>query len=326
MHKQLEELFGNQVKKYKNKKVKMPLYLMDGRDFFDVVICDTEFVLVVFWNVGRFNVSSFKKQVVQYAKAFDKPVVYGFKTLTTFQRKALIENGLSFVSENGQVFIPFLGCAFSKCISNEIDKERSHFAPSTQLLFLLMLYGDDHMQINKNMAAEMLHLTPMSITRAVRQCKQIGLIEETKIGTESRISRKLSKSETFELAKEYLMNPIQKCVYVSQKELKSRLTVAGEYALSIRSELSYPLYEEYAAEKRFLTEENLSNYNPDLEIHTKLSKIQIWKYNPELFSEKHSADPVSLLCSFSDNQDERIHMCLRDIEKEIKGWQIKMRH
>ena len=31
-----------------------------------------------------------------------------------------------------------------------------------------------------------------------------------------------------------------------------------------------------------------------------------------------------LICSFGDNEDERIHQCLEDIEKEIDTWRIEM--
>lgn len=61
-----------------------------------------------------------------------------------------------------------------------------------------------------------------------------------------------------------------------------------------------------------------------MEINSELMKIQIWKYNPRLFSQNDKVDPISLICSFGDNEDERIHQCLEDIEKEIDTWRIEM--
>ena len=320
----LSDVFGSQLEKYEKINVKLPLYLTDNRLFFNVKLCGIEIIIVFDEQYGRFNVASLKKQLITYIKEFEKPVVYGFDSVTTFQRKSLIENGISFVSKNGQLFIPTIGAVFSKCISKQINSEVNHFAPTTQMLFLLLVYGEDGLEINKSTAADILGLAPMSVTRAAKQLVQLGIVAEQKDGTEVKISKTVSKEEMYEIAKPYLINPIQKIAYVLREDMPEGLLIAGEEALADRTELGYFNYTECTMSKDEFLQYEVSEFDPKLEINSELMKIQIWKYNPRLFSQNDKVDPISLICSFGDNEDERIHQCLEDIEKEIDTWRIEM--
>lgn len=320
----LSDVFGSQLEKYEKINVKLPLYLTDNRLFFNVKMCGIEIIIIFDEQGGRFNVASLKKQHITYIKEFEKPVVYGFNSVTTFQRKSLIENGISFVSKNGQLFIPAIGAAFSKCISKQINSEVNHFAPATQMLFLLLVYGEDGLEINKSTAADILGLAPMSVTRAAKQLVQLGIVAEQKDGTEVKISKTVSKEEMYEIAKPYLINPIQKIAYVLREDMPEGLLIAGEEALADRTELGYFNYTECTMSKNEFLQYEVSENDPKLEINSELTKIQIWKYNPRLFSQNDKVDPISLICSFGNNEDERIHHCLEDIEKEIDTWRIKM--
>jgi len=53
----------------------------------------------------------------------------------------------------------------------------------------------------------------------------------------------------------------------------------------------------------------------------KLIRVQIWRYDPSLFTSTNDVDPVSLISSFQNEDDERIHKCLKRIEGEITSWQ-----
>lgn len=280
-----------------------------------------EFVLTVITGEERFQLSQLRKQMVKYTEAFAKPVAYGFESITTFQRKSLIEHRLSFVSANGQIFLPFIGTFFGRCISNKISTDILRFSPATQMLFLLLLYASDNLMLNRSQAAQILKLTPMSVSRAVRQLNQTGVIEEIKSGVEVKIHRILSKAEAYETVKPYLLNPVQKTVYVLAEDVPADLPVAGEQALSDRSELGYPSFEEYALSKESVLTYGFRECDPQLNPDMELVKVQIWKYDPTIFMTDNAVDPVSLICSFEDEKDERIHKCLDDISKKIKEWQ-----
>jgi len=92
--------------------------------------------------------------------------------------------------------------------------------------------------------------------------------------------------------------------------------------LSQRSDMGYPKYVEYALYKDLPFVKGLVGVDPDFNYETDIVRIQKWKYAPLIFSCNGQVDPVSLICTFSDTNDERIHRCLEDVKKEIWNWQI----
>ena len=47
-------------------------------------------------------------------------------------------------------------------------------------------------------------------------------------------------------------------------------------------------------------------------------RVEIWKYNPNLFSEKSLVDPISMAASLLDNGDERVQ---GELEEYMEGIQ-----
>ena len=313
----LSETFGSRLTEFKKISGSMPLYLKSQRSFYEVMIGDTIFVLVMTDEEERFNISALKKHLTKYYEIFDAPIVYGFRKITTFQRKSLVENEMSFVSGNGQIYLPFLGAFFGKCQTKKIETPGDHFSPATQALMLLMIYNDSEM--SKAEAANRLKLTPMSVSRASADLKALGVISERSKGTELLIARMGTRKEAYRKVEKYIINPVWETVYINKSDLVDGL-IAGEFALSKRSDFGYPRYYEYAVAKKDYSGYGYREYDPDMDTGLELIRIQKWKYSPQLFADKDKIDPISLICSFQGEDDERIHKCLTDVEKEIEGW------
>lgn len=83
---------------------------------------------------------------------------------------------------------------------------------------------------------------------------------------------------------------------------------AGEFAFSQHTHLNPPKLKTYAIEKKHSKNIKLQRecYSYDEQV-----ELQIWKYNPLIFSQnKKAIDTISLIISLSGNIDERL-------EKEI---------
>ncbi len=321
MKKILSEIYGNKLMKYSRKKVSLPLYLQDEREFFEVVVLNTAFVIVIRHDAERFNIKSLLKEMAKYTELLKANIVFGFEKITSFQRKSLIENDVPFVSGNGQVYIPFLGSYFDKC-ANNVEIIPDMFTPSTQLLFLLFLYGKD--SYTKSEAAKELHINPMSISRASKQLLSNDLIREDKKGTEIMMSINLNREDYLNKGIKYMINPIQIEMFIPGIKEKKNIPAAGEYSLSLRTEYGYPEYVEYAFDKDNDDLKKIKGVDPNLNKENNLVKIQKWKYNPLLFSKDGNVDPVSLMCSLKDINDERIQKCLNKVKGEISEWRIMM--
>ena len=105
----LEQIYGNKLEEFSNVKYMLPLYLQDGRAFYKATVSGHSFVIVFFQKSERFNIKTLKKQLIAYRQSIKEDIVYGFEKITTFQRKCLIENEIPFISQNNQMYLPFLG-------------------------------------------------------------------------------------------------------------------------------------------------------------------------------------------------------------------------
>lgn len=286
----------------------------------EILKTNNSFVVAFFETQECFNVKTLKKQLVSYQNVIKTNVVYGFDKISSFQRKSMIENDVPFVSCNGQMYLPFMGVLFEKCSLEEyVIKEQ--FTPVSQLLFLLFLYENG--SYTKLEAAKKLQVLPMSISRASKQLLEKGLIEEKKNGTEITMTASVKDRRKFyKKAAKYLINPIQSVLYLPNGRVERDTPASGEFSLAQRSDIGYPKYVEYALYKDLPFVKALVGVNPDLEYETDIVRIQKWKYNPLTFSCNGQVDPASLICTFADINDERIHKCFEQVKEEIWNWQI----
>lgn len=318
----LLDVFGKDLERYESISPSLPIYLINQRQLYNISIMGESFILVMLPATNRFNVSTLKKQILNYQRTLDNPVVYGFNSVTSFQRKSLIENRVPFVAENGQIFLPFLGTVFGQCSSTQLKADVDHFSPSAQLLLFLLMYKPDGYKINKGKVAGTLNISLMSITRAVRELVALNFISETQQGTEKVIQRVLPVEDAYELAKPYLINPVYKTIFVQGNEVNNNSYIrAGEYNLAERSMLGYPRYMEYSISKELYSSLDHTEIDPTL-TESPLVKVQVWKYDPSILSDNNEVDPLSLICSFKEEGDERIQGCLEEVEKEIFNWRI----
>ena len=165
----------------------------------------------------------------------------------------------------------------------------------------------------KSEVACRLNITKTSVTRATAQLEQMGLIIQNKSGTEISIMRNSSHKEYFEKAKEYLINPVQKVITVAREEISACGLKAGESALSCITDLNPPGIEELAVYKGAEIVDQLEIVDPRYEDHSKCAKLQLWKYDPAYFAKDGNVDPISLVCTFKGNEDERIEMCMEEL-------------
>lgn len=315
----LKSIYGNKLEAYKEINPKnLPLYLSKERIFFLTSINKCEFI-IVFLNNERFNISELKKQYIKYESVLNKNIVYGFNGIDKYQRQVLISNTIPFISKNQQIYLPFLGSFFYKCVDNIDDKKIMHIMPSTQSVYLFLMYSNDK-KYNKNKIASYLNISAMSITRACKELKQLDIINEFKKGRDVYIGLKDDRQTSFNKIYNYLINPIQDQIYVKLKN--NNYLRSGEYSLSYRSNLSYIEYKEYATHKNNESLNDIKKYDINLDNDKDIIKVQKWKYNPNLFSNNKDVDPISLIATLKDKDDERLNSSLKQIRMEIDTWQI----
>ncbi|MCR4670674.1 MAG: MarR family transcriptional regulator [Saccharofermentans sp.] len=295
----------------------LPVYLKSGRKIYKLKIESYAFLLVELSSDDRFGISALKKQLIQYRDKTGLETAYVFKTLTKLQRDKLIGNHIPFICVPDQIYMPLIGVALLSRLKKDQEVITDKMMPVTQSLFLYLLYQKKE-YVTKTEAAQALSVTKTSITRASEQLSAMGLIKDETVGKESRMMIVAQGRDLYEMAKKYLINPVQKTEYVSVNRILKLFLVAGESALSERSMLASPKIDCYAVCKSNGLIKQLDVVDPKWTTEKHYCQIELWKYDPKLFSDGQSVDIVSLIMSLSGENDERIQGALEEYLEAYK--------
>ena len=123
-----------------------------------------------------------------------------------------------------------------------------------------------------------------------------------------------AKQELFEELKARFNSPIWKRGYIDNECVSNDMVLAGEDALAEKSMLANTLPAKYAAYKKIV---DISVLNSELLDSKKQSELQLWSYDPLLFSQLDIPDPISLAVSLMDVHDERVEQALDVIMEEV---------
>lgn len=309
-------LFGIDFDVKRIKPSGFPLYLTANRSFWKYSFSGNEFILVTIPNDEKFGVIAFEKQRIQFEEKFEKPVAFSFSYISGRQRDTLIERNIPFVSDSGQLYLPFLGMMLSNRLAHQKQINTEKMMPVTQALFLHLLYNSNGKTMLKKDAAKYLGVTRTSITRASDQLLSMGLINQEKAGKECLMMPVATGMELFEKAKPFLINPVQSVIVTTGDH--DSYPLSGESALSKCSALNAPQIPVRAVFKSDVDANEIQEIDVRWTTDEKALYIELWKYDPRLFEKKGIVDPISLAMSFSDNVDERIEA---SVEEYLEGYE-----
>lgn len=290
----------------------LPLYMTAGRTFFRVDLTGMPFLLIEIPEQDRFGVVALEKQLVKYMNCCKMNVAYMLSGVTKVQRKALIERRIPFVVFPHQIFLPFLGILLSDCFMKQKKTQINMFTPASQCLFLYFLYNSSVCSILKKDAAEALGITRTSITRASNQLLEMGLLSEKAVGKEIRMSPTERGRAYYELGKPYLINPVSRVIMIEDNHRLSGYPASGETGLSQVSMLNAPGIPVVAIGNNDPVISGLKEADEKWETDCALLQVEIWKYDPGLFSQGKIVDPVSMAVSLRENEDERVQGELKE--------------
>lgn len=314
----LRKYFGEDVScEIINSKLKVPL-IIAKREMHRITMNQSSFALIHVGKHESFGCVALKKQINLYEEQLQCNAAYAFDMITQAQRDALLRNRLPFISLSPeQIYLPFLGVVLNENFKKEKIIKTDKMMPATQQLFLYMLYEKED-YVLKSEAAETLGLTRTSITRASEQLLAMGLIEQEKVGKEIRMFKKHEPKKMFESAKPYLINPVQKKIVLRTVNLEVDILCAGESALSEYSMLGEPKIKEVAVFKGAINKKDIQEVDIRWEDIDAIVILELWKYDPFLFSRSGKVDPISLACSLIECEDERVEMAIDEMLEELE--------
>lgn len=293
----------------------LPLHLHELYKFYKLNILEESCLLMEVINEVP-GIENLKKHMKVIRKSLNDNLVFLFKSISSFRRKSLIKERISFIIEDGQIYLPFLGMDLKKMTLEKTDNIEK-FSVTTQLIFLYYLYNKD-LIINATELAKMLETSVMTASRVLNDLYSLGLLTyETKGKTaRSKYYQRIDDPDYYKIGSRYLKNPVSKIVYVENIETIKKLPVAGLEALSINTMLNPPRRLVRAISKKKVGK--IKDYmilNRDMIADMDLIEVEIWEYEPGLLARNNVVDLLSMTLSINF-ADERVE---RAIEERLKG-------
>lgn len=291
----------------------LPLYLRNGMSY-SVLKIEENPCLCVKCDAQNFRISAFQKQKEQLHRYWEGEIALCFETLTSYQRKALIENHISFIVSNYQIYLPWLGMVFQErsAVSHPVET----LSRNGQLIVLLMLEKKWN-TIRQAELVQMLNVSAMTVSRAVQELEQLGFVKTEKSGRNVTLMPILQGRNLWYQAKAYLQNPVRKRVFAEQCALPSGMLLSGLTALAEKSMLNPPAHSCYAVSSQVFKEMNLQTIDPNWATE-EYAEIELWNYDPQLLGENGIVSPLPLALIFEGNEDERIQQAVEEMMENYK--------
>jgi len=297
------------IKHWHNKN-DFPIFLRNRYNFYEMAILGRQCILMEVID-GMPNIEQIQKHMKQIKNLTDFQIVLFYKDITRYRRKSLIENGISFVIEDGQMYLPFLGLDLKKAQEN-VEQDVKGFTTPAQVAYLYFLYHIKNV-VNTTEFAEKMGFNLMTASRALNDLYHANLITYVIGGKTGRSKeyRRIPDPDYFQKGRAYLKTPVKKIIYTKTKPLGA--LSAGFDALAELSMINPPGHPVMAIDRNQLNKEQMEIVkNKDLIKDSKLVELQLWDYDPKLFSDKHHVDLLSLYASLKDDTDERVLQALEE--------------
>lgn len=305
------DVFGLTIN-YKSwdKKQALPLYVAGNYEIDEAIVSNNRFI--VMRPIGDLpTLPAMKKHIEKIQKIDDVPVAFYLKNLSDFRRKGMLESNIPFMTEK-QVFLPFIGTLLMEEKNNALYKEKFMF--STQQLFLMYLYNRQNKLYVANVGKK-LPYSAMTLSRAVKQLEASDLFLVYKDGVNKVIESKYDRRELFERAKPFLLDPVRKYGYIEKSRIDENMVLASESALVKNSMLNPSKLITYAIDEQKMDINQMEN---ELVDPNKQIRLELWGYDPKLFSDDNVADGLSVALSLIEIVDERIEEAIDEcIEREL---------
>ncbi|MGF6990116.1 DNA-binding MarR family transcriptional regulator [Lachnospiraceae bacterium PM6-15] len=257
-------------------------------------------------------IGTLKKHIARIKQVENIPVVLILEHLSYRKKEYLLREKIPFVVKGRQVYLPFMAVYLQERADAE-KIEKKELLPASQVVLLYFIYHGSGRQIMSQAVID-LGLTSTSVSRAVRQLEELGLIKTDKDGVQKILRSELSAAELFKKARHYFQNPVKKTIYVPNGQIGETLLESGYTALAEYSMLNEPNVVCYAAD-------SVSKWDgiatKKLQDGQTQAAVELWRYNPRKLSSADTVDPLSLALALKNDVDERVEEAVEEMLSQV---------
>lgn len=245
----LGSALGIEVKLKKWNGQDLPFFMRELYTFYEISLLGKPCVVLVPRGNDEISSGALVKHYKQLQAQWAGLCIYARATISSYNRRRLIEHRVPFVVPNNQMYLPDMGID----LTEHFRKERASIkilSPPTQTVIIYALFHSKTTFLPSELAKE-LHYTRMTMTRALDELKFLGIGEISQHGKERRLSFRQNKTDFWKLVKPLLYNPVKKRVWLRQNDNSKKMiekwgVISGMTALAHCSMLNPPMHPMYA--------------------------------------------------------------------------------
>lgn len=300
-----------------NAALRLPLIIREHYSFYATELLGSRVLLMHSTSEEPPTPAVVRKHMDLIRLKSERETVFVCPALTAYNRQRFIEQKVPFVIPDNQLYLPFLGIALQEYFKKHRLPSAQQASPATQVVLLTALYDTKEKLHSAQSLARRLGYSTMTISRAFDEIQTAGIAEISKNGRERLLSVNDNRKDIWEKAKEFLTTPVKRRVFCRAKSMKPGGLKAGLSALAHYGGLTEPFYTIKALDEaswKRLTRTRTLVLLPAPEQDS--VEIEIWSYNPGIFSRAGFVDRLSLALSLQHEKDERIEAAIEKMLKE----------
>lgn len=228
----LEQVIHQNIDEYPyQNKDKLPLACRNAFELNVIGVGQQEFLLAA--PIEDMNLTELRKMRLRLEKHTGLMCAYYLKKVNWYAAPRMIEEGIPFVWENQQVYLPFMGLLLQEKGKRTL-KKCAQISFLTQKLLLKALY-ENWQDVSAVKAAEMLDVSRMSITRCYDEIEALGMPFIKTQGRSRRFHAMDDKKRMWEIMRPMLRNPVIRDFRLERKPdidmIFSGISALAEYSM-----------------------------------------------------------------------------------------------
>ncbi|NRB65105.1 MAG: hypothetical protein HRU40_19160 [Saprospiraceae bacterium] len=299
----------------------LPMFLQSMYIFREATLLGQTYLLFINKETDE-SVSKIEKHIEVIQRHYGRNVIYIIENITSFKRRDLVDKKINFIVPGTQLYLPLAALDFRETFKKRYKNLDEQLGATAQVILLMHLYGRLSDEIFIKEIIDVMKVSKMNVSRAFDELISFKLATSINLGRSKLLKFHIHNSELWEKAQPHLVNPVKKIVWIDRFHFdnisKMKWIKSGELALSTYSMLMQPQLDIYAVElKKWNTIKELFNIEELQHDHDGSVKIELWRHDPSLLARENIIDPLSLLLSMENNEDERIEIAKEQLFNEL---------
>ena len=315
---------------------KLPLFLQNLYNFYVMTLFGHRCLLMLSISQEGAAPAVVRKHWQEVHRYYQGEILYIVETVSSYNRKRLIQQRVPFLIPSNQLYIPMLGIDLREYFKSARQIESSFLGSATQATLIREILHGDCSGLAAKELAHLMGYSPMTITRTINELTHWKLAKITKVGREKHLAFPFSGKELWQAALPQLKTPVTKRVLVSLSdesinEIQTNDFLAGDSALAQKTSLGDTGTSQWAITAKKWSSlarrdsicvlktsslDTITHHSADESVIA----LEVWAYNPNITAlESSCVDPISLHLSLGKSQDDRVRIACEDLLKQMWG-------